>query len=905
MSSTFPLRRAARGPLRRALGLSLSLAACQADAPPEARPGRASPPGQAERSAASPPPPPAADTQAPEGVLRLAGGAELANSAPVALELEARDDVGVTQMCLSELPRCSAWQPYQTKLRYPMHRGAGARTLRAWFRDAAGNVSTPAELRFVLDQRPPTPTRLSGTPTLGGAALSWPDFIDAESGIDHYEVVWDEGGAAPRCEGGRAAPLIVREPRAEINALRGVPTSFRVCGVDRAGNRSAGATTTLTPRVERDAPVVRTFKVNGGSRWTNDRTVHVEATVLDDSGVRRMCLTEDPAVTAFTCPAWRAFEPSFDWELSARDGTKTLRAFFRDPHGNVNTTPGSATITFDWLRPDNGELSLVGGSGQVTVSWEGFTDSESGVESYILVMNEGDRATIDRCSAYPEVWRGAETSTVIRGLVAGRFYSFRVCAVDRAGNISTGHNGNITLPRTFEPPDVELLLIDGGAPTTTQRGVELRIDPTDHSTITRMCLSDTPTCDAWQRWDPSPAYRLPPGLGEHRVYVWLRDENGLEMTNPASASIEVVAEDTGCDYAAASFEGHDYLYCDQPTPWEEAEAACAEEGMRMVTISSAGEQTFVERTIGMPARGSAGDWGPFHTWTGLNDRDREGTFAWMDGSDLTYTRWQAGAPSASGAGEDCVMLGQDGAWSDEACAEEVGYVCESGSLGTLCEDNDGDGHGDPNLAISTTAPALDGYAALCDDCNDADPSYARPPSGVCDGPDDPPTDDPPDPEPEPDDCAASGTVTVTGTLWTGSYSGPRSTVVRASAAGWYHLYDAYVAESGASQLNESAYIHVSNSVNPSGRPATGNCEGEYIVVDNDNSGPRPSQVFIGTFYLTAGDNTLTLNHYCPLQRAGRCGAFHNASASWSTCGSGNINSVHLDLRAFCAVNPNR
>ncbi len=891
-------------PLGLLLGLCLSLAACEAEehSSPATESDRTGQPA-ADRAREAPPPP-AHDTSPPEGTLSLAGGASVAASLPVLLELDARDDVGVTQVCISEGRRCADWRPFSAKLAWPLRRGAGERTLHAWFRDAAGNVSSPDTIHFTLDMRPPTPGPLRARPTLGGASLSWDPFVDAESGIDRYEVVWDVGGAAPLCVGGRATPLTVTEPRVEINGLRGVPTSFRVCGLDRAGNRSAGSTVTLTPRVERDPPVISTFKVNGGSRWTNDRTVRVEANVTDESGVTRMCLTEDPVVTATSCPAWRDFEARFNWELSARDGTKTLRAFFRDPHGNITPTPGSATITFDWNRPDNGALLLTGGSGQVTASWADFTDSESGVESYILVMNEDERATIDRCSAYPEVWRGPATSTVITGLDAGRFYSFRVCAVDRAGNISTGHNANITLPRTFEPPDVERFLIDGGAATTTQRGVSLFIDPTDHSTITRMCLSDTPSCSRWQRWSPSPAYRLPAGLGAHQVYVWLRDENGLEMTTPAMASINVIAEDTGCDYTEGSFGGHDYLFCDAPTTWTEAEAACADEGMKLVSINAEDEQDWIERIAGMPAQGSAVDWTPYLYWTGLNDQAREGRFVWSDGSDLTFSAWHRSAPDNGGSGEDCALVGLDTQWDDAACDATVGYICEGGSLVTLCEDNDNDGHGDPNLAISTTASALVGYAAACDDCNDADGTYAVPPSGLCDGPDDPPTDTPPDPIPDPADCTAGATVTVAGAVWTGSYSSPRSTVIRASASGWYHLYDAYVAESGASQRNESGYLNVSNPFNPSGKPAAGNCNGEYIVVDNDNSGPPPSQVFIGTFYLQAGDNTLTLHHYCPLQRAGQCGAFHVTSASSSTCGSGNVNSIHLDLRAFCAVNPN-
>ena len=97
---------------------------------------------------------------------------------------------------------------------------------------------------------------------------------------------------------------------------------------------------------------------------------------------------------------------------------------------------------------------------------------------------------------------------------------------------------------------------------------------------------------------------------------------------------------------------------------------------------------------------------------------------------------------------------------------------------------------------------------------------------------------------------------------------------------------------------------MTNARNPTGLPASGNCNGDFVVVDNDNSGTRPSMVFMGTFWLEAGNNTLTFAHYCPRQRAGHCPEHHNPTPSWSTCSSGQGNSAHLDLRAFCAINPN-
>jgi hypothetical protein len=63
----------------------------------------------------------------------------------------------------------------------------------------------------------------------------------------------------------------------------------------------------------------------------------------------------------------------------------------------------------------------------------------------------------------------------------------------------------------------------------------------------------------------------------------------------------------------------------------------------------------------------------FHyCWIGLHGASTEGTFAWSDGSDTTYTNWMSGKPDGSGSGEDYVAIfdrcslhgGQPGEWFD-------------------------------------------------------------------------------------------------------------------------------------------------------------------------------------------------------------------------------------------------
>ncbi len=133
--------------------------------------------------------------------------------------------------------------------------------------------------------------------------------------------------------------------------------------------------------------------------------------------------------------------------------------------------------------------------------------------------------------------------------------------------------------------------------------------------------------------------------------------------------------------------------------------------------------------------------------------------------------------------------------------------------------------------------------------------------------------------------------------------GPALGQLEAPLAGHYHVYDLSIAESGAGQWNESAFIRIPNSANPSGLPNLGNCDGDFVVEDPDNVNPVPtgSTLYLGTFQLDAGINEVELWHYCPVYRDGDCPTLHIPDDPGSTCDSSNVNSVHFTGTAVCLV----
>ena len=191
---------------------------------------------------------------------------------------------------------------------------------------------------------------------------------------------------------------------------------------------------------------------------------------------------------------------------------------------------------------------------------------------------------------------------------------------------------------------------------------------------------------------------------------------------------------------------------------------------------------------------------------------------------------------------------------------------------------------------------------------DSDPFFGDP--GDSEGGDSDDTDDPDDPNPEepPDDVMEGDCPPGT----TASFSEDEiyvksdemqtaSGTLSTDEAGWYHIYDYSLAESGTSQTNESIYLRISNGSRPEGQPYWGNCEEDWVVADSDNEGfPKGDRIYVGTFWLDAGDNALTLNHYCLLYDQGLCPEFHVTSDSGSTCDSG-PNSAHLQADGICML----
>uniref|UniRef100_A0A8C0UYT6 Macrophage mannose receptor 1-like n=1 Tax=Cyanistes caeruleus TaxID=156563 RepID=A0A8C0UYT6_CYACU len=109
--------------------------------------------------------------------------------------------------------------------------------------------------------------------------------------------------------------------------------------------------------------------------------------------------------------------------------------------------------------------------------------------------------------------------------------------------------------------------------------------------------------------------------------------------------------------------------------WHAARDVCFSLGGNLATISNGQVQAFLFYHL---------KYATTNVWIGMNDINRESTFLWTDGSTVSYTNWDNGAPEKQQSYFDYYEFrtltdDSDGKWRDDSCDNERGYVCQMNS----------------------------------------------------------------------------------------------------------------------------------------------------------------------------------------------------------------------------------
>lgn len=372
---------------------------------------------------------------APAGTISISAGSTWTSSRSVTVTLAATDDVGVTYACLSNSTTCASWFVMSATKAWTLASSSGTNTVYGWYKDAAGNVSAMASDAIGVDATRPTNGTVTATGSDAAARVSWTGYADASAGIASYVVRYGTSAPASGCTSGTSGYSGTGASVTLSGLTNGATYHVRVCAIDRAGNTSTGATTTVRPAPEYTVPT-GTITLNGGAAWSTSRTVTATLAATDDTRVSYMCLSNTT-----TCSSWLTYATSTSWTLAATAGTRTVYAWFKDAYGNVSSTR-SDTLGYDATAPSNGRVTATGRSGGLALSWTGYTDTTSGVASYKVVY--ATRSAPTSCASGTVAYTGTARSATLTGLSARTTYYVRVCALDEAGNTSTGTTASAT-----------------------------------------------------------------------------------------------------------------------------------------------------------------------------------------------------------------------------------------------------------------------------------------------------------------------------------------------------------------------------------------------------------------------------------------------------------------------------
>ncbi|HWR58505.1 MAG TPA: Ig-like domain-containing protein, partial [Thermodesulfovibrionales bacterium] len=171
----------------------------------------------------------------------------------------------------------------------------------------------------------------------------------------------------------------------------------------------------------------------------------------------------------------------------------------------------------------NGDSMFTSGTTPVTLTATDTGDGASGV-SYTEYRIDAETS-----------WTRYSDSFNLAGYAEGT-HTIYYRSVDNAGNIETEKTRIVIVDNT--PPAGSITINDNATYSNTS-SVTLSLSASDGagSGVTKMCLSNTDSCNSWEDYTGTKLWTLPSGDGGKTIYVWYQDHLGNADTSPYSSSI--------------------------------------------------------------------------------------------------------------------------------------------------------------------------------------------------------------------------------------------------------------------------------------------------------------------------------------------------------------------------------
>jgi parallel beta-helix repeat protein len=410
----------------------------------------------------------------------------------------------------------------------------GTKTLYAWAKDAAGNVSASLNGQVTIslpDVTKPVVTAFTIPSTATSLLVSVTSFTASDNkAVSGYLLT--ESSTAPLAGN---AGWTAAAPTSYSFASEGTKTLY-AWAKDAAGNVSAGMSAQVNIALpDLTKPVVTAFSIPSTS--TSLLVSVISFTTSDNKAVTGYLLTESSTAPLAGNAGWTASAPtSYSF---ASEGTKTLYAWAKDAAGNVSASlNGQVTISLpDVTKPVVTAFTIPSTSTSLLVSVTNFTASDNkAVTGYLLT--ESSTAPLTGNAGWTA---SAPTSYSFASEGTKTLYAW---AKDAAGNVSASLNGQVTISL----PDVTKPVVTAFTIPSTATSLLVSVTSftaSDNKAVSGYLLTESSTAPlagnaGWTAAAPT-SYSFA-SEGTKTLYAWAKDAAG-NVSAGMSAQVNIALPD--------------------------------------------------------------------------------------------------------------------------------------------------------------------------------------------------------------------------------------------------------------------------------------------------------------------------------------------------------------------------
>jgi hypothetical protein len=448
------------------------------------------------------------------------------------IAITATDTGGVASYLITEsttLPDSPVWLTTKpTSYTLADNTPDGSKTLYAWAKDNAGNISSPKSATFTVNIPPVVNTFTVTTPVTDSLTIPVPVLSATDnSSVAGYLITLTATAPTAATAGWSSTA-----PTTYVVPTEGAKTLY-AWAKDAAGNVSLAKTATAT--VDKTKPVVSAFTVPA---VVNSITVTgIAITATDNVAVGSYQITESSSAPAADDTNWKTVKPtSYTFASNTSEGSKTLYAWAKDTVGNVSSATAASSKTFSIKIPpviDTFTVTTPVTDGlSITVTALHATDNTA-VTGYLIT------ATATTPLATATGWsadKPASYTVTTEGLKT--LYAW---AKDAAGNVSLAKTATATVDKT--KPTVTVFTLPAAmnnltVPVTT-------ITATDNVAVGSYQITESATAPAaddsnWKSTKPtSYAFASDAADGSKTLYAWAKDTSGnVSLSKSATVTID-------------------------------------------------------------------------------------------------------------------------------------------------------------------------------------------------------------------------------------------------------------------------------------------------------------------------------------------------------------------------------